>query len=132
MQTNKKKIISRSIGILLILIGYFFLNRLASIYIPCLFHEITGLHCPGCGVTRMFHSLLKLEIYQAFRYNPFLFCLLNLYLIYKLLSYIYYKKTNKKISLPSWIYYILIILLLIFGLLRNLPFFDWLAPTFIK
>ncbi len=79
----------------------------------------------------MFLSITKFEFYQAFRYNPFLFCLLNLYIIYKLFDYSYYKKMNKKISLPSWIYYVIAALLTVFGILRNFSFFDWLAPTVI-
>ena len=131
MQTNKKKIISNSIVLFIILIGYYFLNQWTSFFVPCLFHEITGLYCPGCGITRMFLSITKFEFYQAFRYNPFLFCLLNLYIIYKLFDYSYYKKMNKKISLPSWIYYVIAALLIVFGILRNFSFFDWLAPTVI-
>ena len=32
-------------------------NRFAP---PCLFHKLTGLHCPGCGGTRAVHALLHL------------------------------------------------------------------------
>ena len=30
--------------------------------VPCLFHSITGLQCPGCGVSRMFLCLLRLGL----------------------------------------------------------------------
>ena len=36
---------------------YFFLNQRLSIGIPCLFYQITGFYCPGCGVTRMLFAL---------------------------------------------------------------------------
>lgn len=39
--------------------------------IPCLFHEITGLYCPGCGGTRALKALLKGEFLLSFLYHPF-------------------------------------------------------------
>ena len=44
-----------------------------DIGIPCVFYEITGLYCPGCGITRLCLSLFEGDIYQAFRYNPIIF-----------------------------------------------------------
>ena len=46
--------------------------------IPCPFHLVTGLNCPGCGVSRMLLSLLRLDFAAAFRYNAVLFCMLPL------------------------------------------------------
>ncbi|NLZ47488.1 MAG: DUF2752 domain-containing protein [Clostridiales bacterium] len=36
----------------------------------CLFYNITGVPCPGCGMTRAFLHLFKGNILQAFKYNP--------------------------------------------------------------
>ena len=44
-----------------------------DIGIPCVFYEITGLYCPGCGITRLCLSLFEGDVYQAFRYNPIIF-----------------------------------------------------------
>ena len=52
---------------------YLYLIKRFSFYIPCIFHKITHMYCPGCGLTRMIISIFKLDIYQAFRYNPLLF-----------------------------------------------------------
>jgi hypothetical protein len=50
---------------------YFSYNPVkVNLFPPCLFHELTGLQCPGCGSQRAIHSLLHLEIKQAFFYNP--------------------------------------------------------------
>ncbi len=38
--------------------------------IPCLFHEITGLYCVGCGGTRAVKYLLKGEILTSIQYHP--------------------------------------------------------------
>ena len=39
----------------------------------CIIKNLFGIDCAGCGATRMFGALLKLDFYQAFRYNPFMF-----------------------------------------------------------
>lgn len=36
----------------------------------CLFHRLTGLECPGCGMTRATHAALHGRIGEAFRFNP--------------------------------------------------------------
>lgn len=49
----------------------------ASRFYPrCMFHLLSGLDCPGCGITRALHELLHGRIGEAFRFNPMLFALL--------------------------------------------------------
>jgi len=36
---------------------------------PCLIHEWTGLHCPGCGGTRAFQALAHGDLMGALRMN---------------------------------------------------------------
>ena len=36
----------------------------------CTFHSLTGLNCPGCGMTRAAYSTLHGRIGEAFRLNP--------------------------------------------------------------
>lgn len=92
--------------------------------IPCLFHKITKLYCPGCGITRMFASIFKLNFKEAFNYNQFVFILLVLYIILTIIRLI----TKKEIKIPSIILYIIIILAIIFCILRNIPYFQVLRP----
>jgi hypothetical protein len=40
---------------------------------PCPFHALTGLHCPGCGSTRMMYHLVHGRPWQAFQQNPLAF-----------------------------------------------------------
>jgi hypothetical protein len=36
----------------------------------CAFREATGLDCPGCGLTRAYRAMGRLDVAGAFRYNP--------------------------------------------------------------
>lgn len=40
-------------------------------FLPCPFRTITGWWCPGCGLTRATHHLLRGDLPQALRYNVF-------------------------------------------------------------
>ena len=41
--------------------------------IPCLFHLITDISCPGCGMTRACVSLVQGKFTAAWGYHPFAF-----------------------------------------------------------
>jgi hypothetical protein len=45
----------------------------AHFYPHCVFHDLTGLQCPGCGTTRALHHLLHGDVAGAFRLNAMLF-----------------------------------------------------------
>lgn len=118
--------------ILMILIGIVYLQwyRLTGIGIPCMFRKITHLYCPGCGVTRMCIYLSRLDFYHAFRSNPLIMIIAPILLIIMIRyarSYILY---NKKYLLKRevCIVYVMLISLLIFGVLRNIPYFYYLRP----
>ncbi|ETT59594.1 hypothetical protein C171_15274 [Paenibacillus sp. FSL H8-237] len=70
--------------------------------------------------------MLKFDVIQAFRFNPLLFILAPLYMLYWI--------TNKKQIRPlsQAIMTIMLILTVTFGILRNLPLFEYLAPTVIR
>ena len=41
-----------------------------SVLFPrCIFHELTGLDCPGCGSQRAIHALLNFDVAAAFESN---------------------------------------------------------------
>lgn len=117
------------IGIFLffLFIIYYLLNKKIGIGIPCVFHELTGLYCPGCGITRLLFSLLELNFFQAFRSNPLVFILLILIILYLILKLIL-KRFNINLTIPNYIYYFLLIIVILFGILRNIPGFEFLTP----
>lgn len=47
----------------------FFLLAKLGIGIPCLFYQVTGLQCPGCGNSRAVMALLRLDLAAALSYN---------------------------------------------------------------
>ena len=44
-----------------------------DIGIPCLWHNLFGFECPGCGLTRATTNLMKLEFAEAFRMNKLVY-----------------------------------------------------------
>ena len=40
-----------------------------SFYPKCQLHSLTGLHCPGCGLTRFASAVLRGDLSQAAAYN---------------------------------------------------------------
>lgn len=127
MIKNIKNLKLACIAILVFFI-YYFLNSITGFAIMCPFYLLTGLYCPGCGITRLLFSLVKLDFYQAFRYNPLVFILIIFSIIYWILKLIL-KRFNINISIPEFVWYILIVIVIIYGILRNIPEFSWLAPT---
>lgn len=39
-------------------------------HMPCLFHALTGLYCPGCGGTRALRYLLRGRLLLSLQYHP--------------------------------------------------------------
>ena len=102
-----------------------------DIGIPCIFYVVTGLYCPGCGITRLCVSLFEGDLYQAFRYNPIIFIDVPIIFILFVLDILFKdKKIIKKIT--NVLIIILIVITVIFGVLRNIPAFSFLAPTQLR
>lgn len=40
-----------------------------ALFLPCIWHEATGTHCPGCGITRALHDLLHGRVLAALDHN---------------------------------------------------------------
>lgn len=54
-----------------ILSAFFIITGLfVAFHIPCLFYQMTGKECLGCGMTRAYQSFLYGDIRQALTYHP--------------------------------------------------------------
>lgn len=119
MKLNYKNSLILAIGILSIIV-----LLKCDIRIPCFFHTITGLFCPGCGGTRAMEAIFNLKIYQALRYNALIILLLPFaipYIIYRFIL-------NGKKRIPDMIWIFLLIITIIFGIIRNISYFHFLSP----
>ena len=131
MKKRILKVIFFLIISILLLIGYYFLNHKIGFGIPCPIHRTIGLYCPGCGITRMLFALMELNFAKAFRYNQLLFILLPLfiaYIVYQIYLYIMDKKDEILVKIPSIVYYILLFIVIAWGVIRNLEVFPFLRP----
>lgn len=92
-----------------------------GLWIPCPIHTLTGLDCPGCGVTRMCLALLRLDFSGAWAANPGLLLLSPLLLwllLWQTADYIRTGvcRTTLGRSILGWS---LVVLLVGYGVLRN-------------
>ena len=124
--------LNKHLNLIITVLGIINLIIVFIFEIPCPWKTNFNINCAGCGATRMFKSLIKLNFYQAFRFNPFMFCLLIIIIIY--LIYMFICKVKKinyyKLRSRDWI--VLLILVILFTLLRNIKGFEFLKPTYIR
>ncbi|PWM40671.1 MAG: DUF2752 domain-containing protein [Clostridiales bacterium] len=93
--------------------------------IPCIFHVVTGLQCPGCGVTRMLSALLHGDWRGAWESNAAVLTLSPVLAGLVGLSLVRWIRTGSA-RLPRWadaVTVVCVVLLLLFTVARNLPAF---------
>jgi len=124
--------LNKHLNLIVLIVGIINLIIVFIFEIPCPWKSNFNIDCAGCGATRMFKALLKLNIYQAFRFNPFMFILFVLIIIYilyvlicKIMNIKYYKINSRDLL-------ILLILVILFTIIRNIPGFEFLKPTYIN
>lgn len=100
---------------------YAFLCRLLGFGLPCPIRIVTGLKCPGCGISRMCLRLLEGDLRGTWAANPAILCLLPLGAAVGMDVTVRYVRTGK--ALPGrWANVALLIMiavLLAFGVWRN-------------
>jgi hypothetical protein len=98
----------------------------------CLLFSLTRIHCPFCGGTRCAHALLHGDLAQAAAYN-----ILALFLLPPVVFFFYWTAWRSwrdrplpTWNPPKWVPRLLIAVLVVFWIVRNLPFypFELLAP----
>lgn len=107
-------------------VGYF--NPSTTGFFPtCPFHTMTGLNCPGCGMTRGFNALLHGDFLGALHFNAlipffaffFVYFVLSLFLI-AIRGY----GLSWKIFSPK-VVIVFLIFTIVFAVVRNLPFYPF-------
>lgn len=104
--------------------GFLYLVNPATLPPSCLFHSMTGWNCPFCGATRATHQLLHGDLMTALHLNALF--VLSLPLL-AWLGWSYLRTTwagqewrGYRLKLPQTT--VVCVLLLLFAVLRNLPF----------
>jgi hypothetical protein len=72
----------------------------------CVFHEVTGFACPGCGATRCVRHLLRGDLVAAFLMNPMVFIgglLVVIYDVYAAIVLAFRLPRLRFDSIPSWL-----------------------------
>ncbi len=109
----------------------FLFNPSTAIFYPkCLFHEMTGLYCPGCGSTRALYCLLHGELREALRDNALaVFALPLLGGIFLARAIRRRPPIAARQSKLGWLG-LLLAGIIVFGVVRNIPCrpFSLLAP----
>ena len=127
-----KSYLNKYLNIIVLILGIINLIIVFIFEIRCPWKSNFNIDCCGCGATRMVKALLEFKLYQAFRFNPFMFILLIvgiIYIIYvlacKIIKIKYYKIKNRDLL-------ILLILVILFTIIRNIPGFEYLKPTYVR
>lgn len=87
----KNKIIST-------VVCYFLLSTLLKsvtdidICIPCVWKSVFGFHCPGCGLTTAFISIIKLDFKNAIETNLLIFIILPFGIYYIIKDYVKFRR----------------------------------------
>jgi hypothetical protein len=95
----------------------------AGFFPICPFYTLTGFACPGCGLTRAFHSLFHGDVLQSLDYNalfPFFAFVIGYFFVSLVLSAVRGRGLSFRIFHPKLIFVFLIVGL-VFGVVRNIP-----------
>ncbi len=99
----------------------------------CLLYEHTGVHCPGCGITRASRSMMQGELALALRYNPLVVILSPLLIAWFVIEITYWiQKRNYEFARLKPLYIkVIFTVVVVWFITRNIPHkaFEWARPT---
>ena len=94
-----------------------------GVFLPCPYRSLTGWWCPGCGVTRATHHLLRGDLMQALKFNLFVMLIIaGLALTWLAWTLQVAGRPLRWVSrVPTWCYATSVTVLIVFAVVRNLP-----------
>lgn len=101
-------------------------------YPGCPWLALTGTFCPGCGTTRAMAALTHLDLVGAASMNPLLMLCLP-YLAYAYVTWLTRSLRSdpgpgRVVVVRPWLAWAILGVFVAFWVLRNLPWFSFLAP----
>lgn len=126
-----------ALGALMVTLGAYLLYQQGPSGVPwlpkCTFHQLTGLNCPGCGMTRAAYSTLHGRIGEAFRLNPLGMILLPMACLgigIEIIGWVRGKALPYRLRVGAKGAWIIVWMVVIFWISRNLPWwpFTLLSP----
>ena len=127
----RKKRLAAAVGLILAAgLGYAAWVRATGLGVPCPFHALTGLYCPGCGITRCLSALLQGSWQAALRSNAAIVALAPLFVWLGWAAARSYLASGsvRLTKRQNVAVYAAIAVLAAFGVARNLPAFWFLRP----
>ena len=94
---------------IIIIIAYFALGRY-FLYSLCPMVMVTGLPCPGCGLTRAGFALLRLDLAGAYRIHPFIYPIAGYIAVFGWTRYNMARRMGKKLKAGLTVLMVLVIL----------------------
>ncbi len=95
-----------------------------SRYPACVFHQMSGLWCPGCGLTRGTYELLNGHIGAALGYNIFTPVAL-VAIVVAWMAWLRVSWGRQGLRMPQragrWLVIAVPVLIIVYGVLRNVP-----------
>ena len=118
--TKRRELLKRYGIALALLAAYYCVVRFTGLSIPCPFKKITGLRCPGCGISRMLMAMSKGHFSEAVGYNQVLFFMVPLFVVFTVIKIAFMPKfLDPKSKFYRIMTYSALVVLLAFGILRN-------------
>ena len=128
--TNERLLAGAGFGAMTLgagLVWYFDPTRSSSFLPACPLYKTTGFACPGCGLTRGFHRLFHGDVVGALDFNAMIPIFLLIFGFFYLSLFLVMVRGR---SFPKWSLSLpaiwgLLVLLLVFGFVRNLPYYPF-------
>ena len=99
----------------------------ANFFPVCPMYALTGLACPGCGLTRGFHALFHGDIVTALDYNALIpvFLVILAGVLVSLASVAVRGRGLVRLDATPKFIVSVFVLLIVFGVVRNLPYYPF-------
>ena len=122
---HKDRALWVALALLILAFGAYMLRETGGAgWMPgCAFRKLTGLECPGCGMTRAAHAALNGRVAQAFSFNPVGMVLLPLAMVglsLEMLGWVRGRQLPFTLRPGKFGIFFILVLLIVFGIGRNI------------